>query len=119
MLRIPCPKCHKTSYTSDVESFCSCTYCGFIFSGKYGPDRRQESRIEKLIPFVLSYQDRDFEARTSDLSEKGVGINIFGEPPITIGDVLSFTIGDLSLKAKVMWVKKLSDGALAGLLRVN
>jgi len=119
MLRIPCPKCHKTSYTSDVESFCSCTYCGFIFSGKYGPDRRQESRIEKLIPFVLSYQDRDFEARTSDLSEKGVGIKISDGPPVTIGDVLNLTIGDLSIMVKVMWVRRLSDGALAGLQRLH
>jgi hypothetical protein len=119
MLRIPCPKCHKTSYTSDVESFYSCNHCGFIFSGKYGPDRRRESRIEKVISLVFSYQDRDFEAHTFDLSEKGVGIKISGEPPMTIGDVLSFIIGDLSIMAKVKWVKRLSDGALAGLQRLN
>lgn len=119
MLRIPCPKCHKISYTANVESFYSCNYCGFIFSGKYGPDRRRESRTEKVIPFAFSYQDRDFEARTFDLSEKGVGIKISGELPITIGDVVNLTIGDLSLMAKIMWVKKLSGGALAGLQRLN
>jgi hypothetical protein len=119
MLRIPCPKCHKISYTADVESFYSCNHCGFIFSGKYGPDRRQESRTEKAIPLVLSYQNRDFEAHTFDLSEKGVGIKISGRPPIKVGDVLNLIIGDPPIVAKVTWVKKLSDGALAGLRRLN
>ena len=119
MLRIPCPKCRKTSYTSDVESFYSCNYCGFRFSGKYGPDRRRESRAGKVIPFVLSYEDQDFEASTSDISERGICIKISGKPPMIIGDVLNLVISGLPTAAKVMWIKKLSDGALAGLQRVH
>jgi hypothetical protein len=118
MLRIPCPKCRKTSYTSDVESFYSCNYCGFKFSGKHGPDRRQESRIEKVIPLILSYQDQDFEVSTSDISEKGIGIKISGGPSIIIGDVLNLSSSDLSMAAKVMWLKKLSNGAVAGLQKI-
>jgi hypothetical protein len=119
MLRIPCPKCHKVSYTTGVESFNSCTYCGFVFSGKFGPDKRSEPRVEQEIPFALSYQGQNFEASTADLSEKGVGIRIMGEPPIAVGDVLNLTIGNYSIAAKVMWVKKLPDKALAGLSRLN
>lgn len=119
MLRIPCPKCRKTSYTADVESFHSCNYCGFKFSGKYGSERRQESRVGKIIPLVFSYQGQDCEASTSDISEKGIGIKISGKPSIIIGDVLNLTISDLSMAAKVMWIKNLSNGALAGLQKVH
>ena len=115
MLRIPCPKCHKISYTPNVESFYLCNYCGSKFSGKYGPDRRRESRIGKVIPFVLSYQGHDFKADTSDFSEKGIGVKISGKPSITIGDILTLNIENLSMKAKVMWIERVSDGALAGL----
>lgn len=119
MLRITCPKCRKTSYTPNVESFYSCNYCGFRFSGKYGPDRRQENRIRKIIPFVLSYQNQYFEASTLDLSEKGMGIKISGKPSISTGDVLNLTVGDLSLLAKVRWIKGLPHGSLSGLEKVH
>jgi hypothetical protein len=119
MLRIPCPKCRKTSYTADVESFYSCSYCGFKFSGKHGPDRRRESRAAEVIPLVFSYRDHDFKASTSDISEKGIGIKISGKPSILIGDVLTLTIRNVSMAAKVMWMKRLSDGDLAGLQKVH
>ena len=115
MLRIPCPKCRKTSYTADVESFYSCSHCGFKFSGKHGPDRRRESRAQKVIPLVLSYEDQDFKASTSDISEKGIGIKITGKPSLMIGDVLTLTVSNVSMTAKVMWMKRLSDEVLAGL----
>ena len=118
MLRIPCPKCRKASYTADVESFYSCSYCGFKFSGKHGPDRRRESRAVEVIPLVLSYQDQDFKASTADISEKGIGIKISGKPSILIGDVLTLAISNVSMTAKVMWMKRLSDGDLAGLQKV-
>jgi len=119
MLRITCPKCRKTSYTPDVESFYSCNYCGFRFSGKHGPDRRRETRVRKVIPFVLSYQNQDFEASTLDFSEKGMGIKISGKPSIATGDVLNLAVGTLSLLAKVMWTRGLPDGAVAGLEKLQ
>jgi hypothetical protein len=102
-----------------VESFYSCNYCGFRFSGKYGPDRRREARVGKVIPFVLSYQNQDFEASTLDFSEKGMGIKISGKPSIITGDVLDLAVGNLSLTAKVMWIRGLSAGAVAGLEKVH
>jgi len=73
----------------------------------------------KVIPFVISCQDQDFEASTLDISEKGIGIKISGRPPIVIGDILDLIISDFSMEAKVMWIKRLSNGALAGLQRVH
>jgi hypothetical protein len=119
MLRIPCPKCGESSYTPDVESFNLCFYCGCVFSGKYGYDRRRESRIEREIPFVFSYRGQNLEARTFDFSERGVGVKIVGELPVTKGDVLNLTIGDLYITAMVMWVKKITRKSLAGLARLN
>lgn len=120
MLRIPCPKCQRNSYTSNVESFSPCSYCGSLFSGKYGLDKRLETRISQEIPFVLSHQGKNFKATTSDFSNKGVGIKIYGDASLAeTGDVLTLTIGDLYIIAKVMWFKKLPDKSLAGLHRVN
>lgn len=119
MLRIPCPKCKECSYASNLESFSSCPICGFIFSGKYGPDRRSETRIEKQIPFILTYKGKNLEAKTSDFSNGGIGIEIFGKVPVTKNDVLRFTIRDLCIKAKVMWIKKIPHKSLAGLSKLN
>lgn len=73
----------------------------------------------KVIPFVLSCQNQDFEASTLDFSEKGMGIKISGKPSIITGDVLDLAIGNLSLTAKVMWIRGLSAGAVAGLEKVH
>ncbi|NWF52140.1 MAG: PilZ domain-containing protein [Nitrospirae bacterium] len=119
MLRIPCPKCKESSYTSDVESFKSCPFCGFIFSGKYGPDRRIESRTEKEIPLFFSYKGQNFKANTLDLSNKGIGIKIYGKPSITNGEILKLILGECNITAKVMWVERLNDKSLAGLSKLN
>ena len=119
MLRIPCPKCRKNVYSPDVDSFCSCPYCGSKFSGKYGPDKRSESRTLKEIPFQISYQGQNFEASTYDFSEKGVGIKILGKVPIGKGDVLNLQLGNPSIVGKVVWINKTSDQALAGLQRLE
>ena len=119
MLRIPCPKCRKAHYASDVETFHPCPYCGFIFSGKYGPEKRLEKRTHKKIPFLFSFQRRSFEASTLDLSKSGVGIQIFGKPPISKGDVLNLPIGAPPVDARIVWLKKLPDKSLAGLQKIK
>lgn len=119
MLRIPCPKCHKIVYASDVEAFHPCSYCGFIFSGKYGPEKRREERTPQKISFQFSFQGRSFEASSTDLSKSGVGIQISGKPSISEGDVLNLPISDPAVDARIMWVKKALDKSLAGLQRIN
>jgi len=119
MLRLTCPKCRKDSYSADVESFRACPYCGFRFSGRYGAQKREEERIKQEIPVVFSYQGEHLKASTFDLSEKGLGIKIFGEPPVAIDDIIDLTIRDLQLRARVMWVRKLPDKSLVGLRKLN
>jgi hypothetical protein len=119
MLRIPCPKCHKILYGPDVESFHPCTYCGFTFSGKYGPEKRREKRSPQKILFQFSFQGISIEANTTDLSKSGVGIQISGNPSISEGDVLNLPISDPAVDARIMWVEKALDKSLAGLKKIN
>lgn len=119
MLRLTCPECRKDSYSADVESFGSCPYCGFVFSGKYGAEKREEERIEREIPFVFSYQGQNLKASTFDLSKNGLGIKISGEPPVATGDIIDLFIKDLQIRAKVMWVRKLPDESMAGVMWVR
>lgn len=114
MIRLICSKCKKASYTVAVESFNACGYCGFVFSGKYGSERRVEKRIKYEMSLIFSYQGQDIKARTMDFSDKGLGIKIFREAPMKTGDILGFSIGDHQIKAKVMWVTSHSDISLAG-----
>lgn len=119
MLRLICPKCKKASYTSTVEPFVTCGYCRFVFSGKYGPDRRKEKRIKNEMPFIFSYQGQNIETCTTDFSKKGLGIKIFRVAPMEVKDILDISIGDLQFRAKVVWVKKQPDESLVGLSKVK
>lgn len=110
-----CPNCHKSSYSADEVSFHPCPYCGFKFSGKHGPEKRTEERTREEISLDVSYKGERFEARSRDFSSKGLSMNIFGEPSISEGDVLDFFIGDLMIKAKVIWLAKGENEAVAGL----
>jgi ribosomal protein S27E len=118
MLRIPCPKCGTYVFISDAGSFIPCPQCGAIFSGKHGPDKRREPRIPKKINFSLSLEGRTYKAATSDLSAGGVGIQVFGRPPLAQGTLLTLPIGRPFIQAKVRWVKRLPDQSLAGLKKV-
>jgi len=119
MLRIPCPNCGKTFLASDVEAFQPCLHCGFVFSGKYGPEKRREKRTPKKISFSFSFQDRTFEASTFDVSQNGVGIQLLPHPSISKGDILSLPIGDPPMNAEIMWVRELSDKSFVGLQKIN
>jgi hypothetical protein len=120
MLRVPCPNCHEISYTPDVEAFFPCPFCGFIFSGKFGQERRRESRFPKEIPFTLSYQGQNFSAHTIDISSKGVGIEIFGSVPVEKHDTLNLAIPDITISsARVTWIKKIGSKSQIGLKKLN
>jgi hypothetical protein len=116
MLRVPCPNCREISYTPNVESFFPCPYCGFIFSGKFGQERRRELRLPQEIPFIFSYQGQVFSAQTIDISPQGVSIEISGSVPIEKQETLDLTIQNLTiLYARVTWVKKMGPKSQIGL----
>lgn len=119
MFTLTCPKCQKNSYSADEQSFHSCPYCGFRFSRKYGPDRRHEKRIKQEINFGFPCHEQHFEATTVDFSEKGLSAKIEGETPVTVGEIMDLSIGDLQIRAKVVWVNKLSNNSMVGLQKLN
>jgi len=119
LIRLTCPKCHEDSYTTKVAVFTPCPYCGCIFSGKYGLEKREEKRIKRKIPFSFRYEGQDLQASTVDFSDRGLGIKIFGLPPLERESILELTIEDLEIKAVVMRVQRLPDKLLAGLRRLN
>lgn len=121
ILRIICPKCNKDSYSSSVENFKPCPYCGIIFSGKHGADKRKEYRKNKEIPCVCTYKDIQMEATTVNFSNTGIGLKIFGMPSFPLGDILELKLVDSPIKAEVKWVKTSHDEAisLTGLKIIN
>jgi hypothetical protein len=113
ILRLTCPGCNKDSYSASVETFKPCPYCGILFSGKYGNEKRREFRIKREIPFTFSYDGRFLEASTLDISERGLCIKIFGQPSLPVGDVMDISIKDRNVKAQVMWVSNNPDTSVA------
>ena len=119
MFTLTCPKCQRNSYSSAEEFFLACPYCGFIFSGRFGPDRRNEERVRQEISFDFPCQEQVFKASTIDLSEKGLSVKISDELPVTEGDILNLSIENTQINAKVKWVHRLSATSAIGLLRLN
>jgi hypothetical protein len=117
MLRIPCPKCQKPLYTPNPESFQICYNCGTFFSGKHGLDRRWEKRCKQEKPFIFFHQGKFWNTKTVDLSSKGVGLIISGDPAILKGDILRFEFENTSFTGKIVWMKKGSDKTQIGLTR--
>jgi PAS domain S-box-containing protein len=83
------------------------------------PDRRREVRIKQEIPFDFYHGDQRFTANTVDLSEEGLSVKIFGKSSVVVGNTVDLSIGDFSIKAKVIWVKRSPDKSLVGLQKVD
>jgi hypothetical protein len=100
-----------------VEKFKPCPYCGVLFSGKYGPEKRGQSRVKKEIPLLFTYQNQNIQACTMDVSDNGICLKIFGSPSLPLADTVDININDVSLKAQVMWVSNNREvtSALTGL----
>ena len=112
-MRLTCPRCSKDSYSPSVESFKPCPYCGLLFSGKYGTDKRSAVRQSKEIPFLFSYKGQNLQASTVNLSEDGLSVKIFGKPSLPVGDVMEIRLGDSVVKAQVLWVYNLHESGVA------
>jgi len=119
MLKQLCPTCGKYSYSADEKHFSPCPYCGARFSGKYGSDRRHEDRYKKEITIALNYQGQKLEGRSTDFSQEGIGMVIFGEAPLGLGETVELSTTVSRIKAKVIRANKLADKSLLGLQRIN
>lgn len=115
MIEHLCPKCGKISYSAAEYCFSPCPYCGTIFNGKYGSDRRCEERHRKEMTVVLHCQGRKLGARSTDFSKEGMGIKVIGEIPLDMGETVEISTSDLHMRGKVMWVNKMPNISLVGL----
>jgi hypothetical protein len=116
ILRLDCPACKRDSYSSAVNDFRPCPYCGIIFSGKHGVEKRDGVRIKRELPLALSYEKRVLNASISDFSQNGLRIQILENTLLPVGDTFNFAVKNFLIKAQVMWVKNKTDApeTLAG-----
>lgn len=113
ILRLTCPECKKDSYSSSVELFKPCPYCGILFSGQHGIEKRNEFRIKKDLPIMFSYKGKNLEVSTLDFSEKGLSIRIHGQTSPPVGDFMDINLGDSFFKAEIIWVFSQPDKAVS------
>jgi hypothetical protein len=103
ILRLACPACRKDSYSVSAEAFRPCPYCGLLFSGRYGSERRRDDRVAMEMPLFFSYKGRRLIGSTLNFSGKGLSVKISGEPSLPVGDTVELSIGDSLLKAQILW----------------
>lgn len=117
ILRLDCPACKKDSYSAAVNNFRPCPYCGIIFSGKHGVEKRDGVRIKKELPLALSYKKMVLNASAADFSQTGLRIQIFENTVLPVGYIFDFALKNSLIKAQVIWVKNNKDApeTLAGL----
>jgi hypothetical protein len=113
IVRLTCPECRKNSYSASVEAFKPCPYCGILFSGKFGSEKRSDYRISREIPLLFSYNGKNLEASTLNVSPTGLSIKIFGQHAFPIGDTMELDVGNSRVKTEIMWTFSDPDSAVA------
>ncbi len=103
MIRLDCPSCKKDSYSAAVEPFRPCPYCGEVYSGKYGLEKRNKKRNKKAFPFTFKHNGYLCDASIIDFSRDGVGIKIFDNISISRGEVIDLNVNHLFAKAQIRW----------------
>jgi hypothetical protein len=87
-----------------VEIFKPCPYCGILFSGKHGTNKRKELRTRKDVPFTSSHNGQFFEGSTLDISEEGMCIKIDGRISLSRGDILLLNLNGSKVSAQIVWI---------------
>jgi hypothetical protein len=76
--------------------------------------KRRHIRVKQEIPFDFTHRGGHFFANMMDMSEGGLSAKISGRPTVDANDVVELVIGDLRIKAKVIWMKIFSEHCLVG-----
>lgn len=118
MYKLICPECKDNSYSADNRFFGACPYCGVEFSGLYGLDRRTEERVQLEQNCPFTFKEQNFSAIITDLSKKGLSLNVIGDLPVEKNDVINVTISDTPVSAKIMWINKANDQLKIGIQRI-
>lgn len=96
-----------------MEAFKPCPYCGILFSGKYGSEKRIDYRVNREIPLLFSYNGKNLEASTLNVSSTGLSIKIFGRHALPVGDTMDLDVGNSRVKTEIMWTFSDPDTAVA------
>ena len=115
ILRLICPECKKDSYSASAEAFKPCPYCGIVFSGRFGREKRNESRSSAQFNIGFSYKGENVDASTVNISRTGLSIKVTGGPDLPVGDIMDLKVSDADLKARIMWVVDAPSSLLTGL----
>jgi hypothetical protein len=115
ILRLICPECNKDSYSASAEAFKPCPYCGIVFSGRFGREKRNEDRSPTDFNIGFSYKGKKLEASTVNISKTGLSIKVAGDPELPVGDIMELKMRDNDLKARIVWVVNASPSFLTGL----
>jgi hypothetical protein len=113
IVRLTCPECRKNSYSASVEAFKPCPYCGILFSGKFGSEKRGDDRISREIPLLFSYNGKNLEASTLNVSSTGLSIKTIGQHAFPVGDTMDLDVGNSRVKTEIMWTFSDPDSAVA------
>ena len=96
-----------------MESFKPCPYCGILFSGRFGSEKRSDDRIRREIPLLFSYNGKNLEASTLNVSSTGLSIKMFGQHALPVGDTMELDVGNSRVKTEIMWTFSDPDSAVA------
>ena len=115
ILRLICPECKKDSYCASAEVFKPCPYCGIVFSGRFGREKRNEGRSSADFNIGFSYKGKGLEASAVNISRTGLGIKVTGDPALPVGDIMDLKVSDADLKARIVWVDNVPSSFMTGL----
>lgn len=118
MIRIPCPRCGKFSYTEIIESSITCGECGTDYSSFPGRVCRKEPRKPANIPFRMQSNGQDLRGKILNLSTTGVGVKIFKRCSTKEEDCELIT-KDGIIFAKNVWCRQYPDFSLMGLKKID
>lgn len=118
VIRLDCPSCKRDSYSASVEPFRPCPYCGAVYSGKYGAERRNEKRILKELPVAFSHVSAGVEAMTSDAAARGVGLKFSSTVRIPTGGEIKLYINNSPATVQVIWTRNNEDFSVSAGCRI-
>lgn len=126
-----CQRCSSKFYISIPDSNACCPFCGYSLPSFELTEKRTTKReAERRIYVKNCIVENGFgilSAKTLDISQSGVGLNILKESSITAltplpfskDDKLSVNIKDIGMKknAMVVWVNKHTDYSIRAGMR--
>ncbi len=106
MNRFKCSRCDSEFYSANSLQDINCPYCGYAFK-VFDQKRRAEERTSMQRDCKLSFDLKNLEAYTVDISQTGLGIKMAESAAVNKDDVLRVVVKDfdIDINAQVVWIK--------------